>query len=58
MFVDYDKFAKQYGSFRIPDKRIAGKIFKHLEGAKRIIKINTLKVKIFLLIIIYPIFIR
>ena len=40
MFVDYDKFAKQYGSFRRPDEQIAGKISKHLEGAKRIINIG------------------
>ena len=40
MFVDYDKFAKQYRSFRKPDKRIASKIFRHLEGAKRIINVG------------------
>ena len=40
MFVDYDKFAKQYGSFRTSDKRIANKIFKHLEGAKKVINVG------------------
>ncbi|MCH7881561.1 MAG: class I SAM-dependent methyltransferase [Proteobacteria bacterium] len=40
MSVDYDKFAKQYDSFRRPDKRIADSITKHLVGAQRIINVG------------------
>jgi SAM-dependent methyltransferase len=40
VFVDYDKFAKQYGSFRRPDKRIACQISRHLEGANRVINVG------------------
>ena len=40
MFVDYDKIAKQYQSFRKPDKRIASRISKHTKGTQKVINVG------------------